>query len=50
MAWLEGKKTYILTGLGIVYVGGGLLGWWTIDWHVADILGFGSLMALRAAL
>lgn len=49
-AALEGKKTYILAGIGLLYVVGGFLKLWEIDWHVVDALGLGSIMALRSAI
>lgn len=47
---LEGKKTYILAGLGILYVVGAWLGLWELNQQVVDGLGLGALVALRSAL
>ena len=52
MEWLSGKKTYILTGCGIVVVGLWMFG--VIDQQVADYclaaLWLGSIAALRAGV
>lgn len=50
MKFLEGKKTYILAGLGVLYILGGLMGLWVIEREVVDGLGLGAILALRAAL
>lgn len=47
---LEGKKTYILAGLGLLYVVGAWLGLWEMNQQVVDGLGLGALVALRSAL
>lgn len=52
MEWISGKKTYILTGCGVIVVGLWMFG--VIETQVADYclaaLGFGSLAALRAGI
>jgi hypothetical protein len=52
IAFLKGKKTYILSGLGALVVFAYFLGF--IDYQVLDLLlgllGFGSLAALRAGV
>lgn len=45
--WLDGRKTYLLTVLGALYVFGSTLGWWPCDDRVLAVLGFGGLAALR---
>jgi hypothetical protein len=54
MAWLEGKKTYIVMILGFVFNIGVVAGWWTVDNQVWDlinlILGFLGIGAIRSGL
>lgn len=50
MAWLQGYKTYILSGFGVLYIIGGLIGLWNIDETVVTGLGLGSIFTLRLAL
>lgn len=45
--WLDGRKTYLLTALGALYVFGSTLGWWPCDERVLALLGFGGMAALR---
>ena len=54
LAWLEGKKTYILMVLAFVFNIGVTAGWWTVDNQVWDliniILGFLGIGAIRSGL
>lgn len=47
---IEGRKTYIVAGLAILYLFGGDQGWWIINEHIMGILGFGGLAALRSGI
>jgi len=47
---LEGRKTYIVSALAIIYLIGSDLGWWPRNNEVLAILGFGGLAALRAGV
>lgn len=49
-AWqfLDGKKTYILAAIGVIYIFGGDQGWWNLNEAIAAMLGFGGLASLRA--
>ena len=52
LEFLQGKKTYILAGLGALLVFGKLIGW--IDEQTFEalfaLLGFGSFATLRSAV
>lgn len=54
IAWLQGKKTYIIMVLAFVFNLGVTAGWWTVDNQVWDliniILGFLGLGAIRAGI
>lgn len=54
LAWLEGKKTYILMVLAFVFNIGVTAGWWAVDNQVWDlinlILGFLGIGAIRSGL
>lgn len=54
LAWLEGKKTYILMVLAFVFNIGVTAGWWTVENQVWDlinlILGFLGIGAIRSGL
>ncbi len=47
---LNGRKTYILAVLGIVYLLGGSEGWWEVREEVLGVLGFGAAGALRMGM
>lgn len=54
IAWLQGKKTYIIMVLAFVFNLGVTAGWWTLDnqvWELINIiLGFLGLGAIRAGM
>lgn len=50
LAWLEGKRTYLLVAVACVYLFGGDQGWWQVSETVLGLLGFGGLAALRAGI
>lgn len=50
MAWLMGRKTYILAALGAAAFFGQLMGWWAVPEEVWGILGFGTAAAMRAGI
>ena len=47
---VDGRKTYIVSGLAVAYLFGGGVGWWTVDERIMGILGFGGLASLRSAV
>jgi len=47
---LQGKKTYFVVAIGLLYVAGVWLGFWEWDERVLAVLGLGSLAFLRAAV
>ncbi len=47
---LDGKKTYLVAAIAILYVLGAHLGWWPFDDKILDALGFGGLITLRAGV
>ncbi len=47
---IDGRKTYIVTGLAVAYLFGASVGWWTVDERILGILGFGGLASLRSAV
>jgi hypothetical protein len=47
LEWLDGRKTYLIALIGVLYVFGSTLGWWPCDERVLGLLGFGGLAALR---
>jgi hypothetical protein len=48
--FLKGKRTYGLAAIGLLYVGGVYLGWWSWDEKVLAGLGLGALATLRSAI
>lgn len=47
---IEGRKTYIVVTLAVIYLFGGDQGWWKINESILGILGFGGLASLRSAV
>lgn len=47
LAWLDGRKTYLLALVGALYVFGSDLGWWPCNDLVLALLGFSGLATLR---
>lgn len=50
LTFLEGKKTYVIAALAVLYLFGGDQGWWIINENIMGILGFGGLASLRSAV
>lgn len=50
--FLDGKKTYIVVGLGVLVVGLNMLGIINADQmqHLLDVLGLGAMATLRNAI
>ena len=48
--WLDGRKTYLIAMVGVVYVFGSTVGWWPCDERVLGLLGFGGIAALRKGI
>jgi hypothetical protein len=47
--FLKGKKTYYLTVVGILYIGGALLGFYDLDEKVLGLFGLGFVASFRSA-
>lgn len=47
LAWVDGRKTYLLALVGALYVFGSDLGWWPCNDLVLALLGFSGLATLR---
>ena len=47
---IEGKKTYIVAALAVIYLFGGDQGWWKMNESILGIFGFGGLASLRSAV
>jgi hypothetical protein len=47
---LQGKKTYIAAGMGVIYIAGVFLGLWDWDERVLGVFGLSGLAFLRAAV
>lgn len=47
---LDGRKTYLLSILGAIYLFGADQGWWHMSQALLGILGFGSMMTLRSGV
>lgn len=50
LAALEGRKTYVLAIVALIYLFGGDQGWWKVNEVILGMLGFGGLATLRAAV
>jgi len=54
LEWLQGRKTWIVFFVGVIFNGGILAGWWTLDsqlWVVINtILGFLGLGSINAKM
>lgn len=50
LEFLDGRKTYIVAALGIIYIFGGDQGWWRLNEAIAGMLGFGGIVTLRAGM
>ena len=49
-ASLQGKKTYLAAGMGVLYIAGVFLGLWEWDERVLGVFGLGGLAFLRMAV
>lgn len=50
LTFLEGKKTYVVAAIAVLYLFGGDQGWWKLNESILGILGFGGLAALRSGI
>jgi hypothetical protein len=48
--FLKGKKTYYLTLVGLLYIGGAFLGFYELDEKVLTLFGLGFVATFRSAL
>lgn len=50
LAWLDGRKTYLVAAAVVAYVIGGDAGWWPINESILALFGAAGLGTLRAAV
>lgn len=50
MSWFDGKKTYLVAAVALIYLVGSDLGWWPLNQEVLGILGALGLASLRAGV
>lgn len=50
LAWLDGKKTLLVTAGAVLYVIGGNAGWWQVNESILTLFGAAGLGSLRSAI
>lgn len=48
--WFDGRKTYFVALIAVVYLIGADVGWWPLNETILALFGFGGLASLRAGL